>query len=61
MQSLKLIFVALILTIPLLGCGGTNPPIVVTEGGGLSPEQIAEQDSVLNAAEAAERAQKKAR
>jgi hypothetical protein len=52
MQQVKQLFVALMLTIPVLGCGGDSQ----TTPAQLTTDKIAEQDKVLNEAEAVERA-----
>ena len=52
MQQVKLLVVALMLTIPVLGCGGDSE----TTPAQLTTDKIAEQEAVLNEAEAVERA-----
>lgn len=62
MQQVKLLFVALMLTVPMLGCDGSATAEIKPNE--LTPEKIAEQEAVLKAAEAsetAERAAKKAK
>jgi hypothetical protein len=56
MQQTRLPFVALMLTMPALGCNDTAPtPATIQE---LTPEAIAEQEAVLNEAAAAEVAER---
>lgn len=54
MQRLMLLTVAAVLSVAALGCGGSSSTPI--SGNALNTDQVAEQEAVLNEAEATERA-----